>query len=42
LKIVLVPDNEKRGMFALSYHPSSSFAATRLWRVLSQCLKPAL
>ena len=42
LKIVLVPDNEKRGMFALSYHPSSSFASTRLWRVLSQCLKPTL
>ena len=42
LKIVLVPDNEKRGMFALSYHPSSYFASTRLWRVLSQCLKPAL
>jgi DNA-binding transcriptional LysR family regulator len=37
LKITLVPDNEKRGMFALSYHPSSYFAATRLWRVLSQC-----
>ena len=42
LKISLVPDNKKRGMFALSYHPSSSFAATRLWRVLSQCFKPAL
>ena len=42
LKITLVPDNEKRGMFALSYHPSSSFAATRLWRVLSKCLEPAL
>ncbi len=42
LKISLVPDNEKRGMFALSCHPSSSFAATRLWRVLSQCFKPAL
>ena len=42
LKIILGPDNEKRGMFALSYHPSSSFAATRLWRVLSKCLEPAL
>ena len=42
LRVVLVPDNEKRGMFALSYHPSSSFASTRLWSVLSQCLKPAL
>lgn len=42
LRITLVPDNEKRGMFALSYHPSSYFAATRLWRVLSQCFKPAL
>lgn len=42
LKVRLVPDKEKRGMFALSCHPSSSFAATRLWRVLSQCFKPAL
>lgn len=42
LKVTLVPDKEKRGMFALSYHPSSYFAATRLWRVLSQCFKPAL
>lgn len=41
LKISLVLDKEKRGMFALSCHPSSSFAATRLWRVLSQCFKPA-
>lgn len=42
LKVRLAPDKEKRGMFALSCHPSSSFAATRLWRVLSQCFKPAL
>lgn len=42
LKITVVPDKEKRGMFALSCHPSSSFAATRLWRVLSQCFKPVL
>ena len=42
LKVRIVPDKEKRGMFALSCHPSSSFATTRLWRVLSQCFKPAL
>ena len=42
LKVRLIPDKLKRGMFALSYHPSSAFAATRLWRVLSQCFEPAL
>lgn len=42
LKISLMPDTKERGMFALSYHPSPSFAKTRLWRVLFQCLKPTL
>ena len=42
LKVSLVPATKERGMFALSYHPSPSFAKTRLWRVLFQCLKPTL
>ena len=42
LKVSLVPDTKERGMFALSYHPSSTFAKTRLWRVLFKCLEPAL
>jgi len=32
----------KKGMFALSAHPSESFSVTRLWSVLSQVLEPAL
>ena len=36
LKISLVSDKEKRGMLALSYHPSSELASTRLYRVLSE------
>ena len=42
LKVSLMPDAKERGMFALSYHPSSSFANTRLWRVLFKCLEPTL
>lgn len=38
----LVPDKQNRGMFALSYHPSVSFASTRLWKVLSYTFKPTL
>lgn len=36
LKVTLVPVKEKRGMLALSYHPSSELASTRLYRVLSE------
>lgn len=38
LTVSLLPDNNKRGMLALSYHPSVSFAATRLWSLLSDIL----
>ena len=40
LKVSLKPDDTKRGMLALSYHPSSEFARTRVWSVLSDFLKP--
>lgn len=40
LKIVLTPYNKERGMIRLSYHPSSAFASTRLWSVLSEFLEP--
>ena len=32
------PDKEKRGTFALSFSPSESFAATRLYKMLTQLL----
>lgn len=42
LKVSLKPDDTKRGMLALCYHPSSEFARTRVWSVLSDFLKPTL
>ena len=42
LKVSLRPADKEKGMFALSLHPSESFAGTRLWSVLSDTLKPAL
>lgn len=42
MMVTLTPDKQKRGMFALSYHPSVSFASTRLWKVLSYAFKPTL
>lgn len=42
LKVNLIPVYEKRGTLALSYSPSESFATSRLWKVLSQLLEPAL
>lgn len=42
LKITLAPVVEKRGILALSYHPSALFSTKRLWKVLSYTLKPAL
>ena len=42
VNVTLSPVQEKRGTFALSFHPSESFADTRLWSVLSQVLKPTL
>ena len=38
LKITLEPSQKNRGTLALSYHPSASFASTRLYRVLSDTL----
>jgi DNA-binding transcriptional LysR family regulator len=42
LKVTILPIKEKRGMLALSYHPSSELASTRLYRVLYGFLAPAL
>ena len=42
LQVNLIPTHEKRGTLALSYCPSDSFASSRLWKVLSQLLEPAL
>ena len=36
--VSLTPEHNKRGTFALSFSPSESFAATRLWNVLSDIL----
>lgn len=41
LKVCITPVQKERGMLTLSYHPSSEFAASRLWRVLSEYLKPS-
>ena len=38
LKVTLTPVKEKRGMLALSLHPSDSFASTRLYQVLTSIL----
>jgi DNA-binding transcriptional LysR family regulator len=38
LTVSLVPAKENRGTFALSYHPSASFASTRLYKVLSEII----
>jgi DNA-binding transcriptional LysR family regulator len=38
LKVSLIPTNENRGTLALSYHPSASFASTRLYKVLSEII----
>ena len=42
LTVSLVPAKENRGTLALSYRPSASFVASRLWKVLSYTLKPTL
>ena len=39
LKVSLIPSDANRGMLALSYHPSASFASTRLYRVLSEIIQ---
>ena len=41
LLVSLAPSNEKRGMLALSYHPSVSFASSRLYRVLLETIQPS-
>ena len=42
LRVTIAPSETEKGTIRLAYHPSVSFAATRLWSVLSQTLKPAL
>ncbi len=39
LKVTLTPSQKDRGTLALSYHPSASFANTRLFRVLSEIIR---
>jgi DNA-binding transcriptional LysR family regulator len=40
--VKISPSPDEKGTIRLSYHPSSAFAATRLWSVLSKILQPAL
>ena len=42
LRVSLEASPIEKGTIRLSYHPSSAFAATRLWSVLSKTLQPAL
>lgn len=42
LRVTIAPSETEKGTIRLAYHPSVSFAATRLWSVLSQTLKPTL
>ena len=42
LRITIEPSKQEKRMMELSYHPSSSFASTRLWAVLSEILQPTL
>ena len=39
LKVSLIPSKDNKGTLALSYHPSASFANTRLFRVLSEVIR---
>lgn len=38
LKVTITPSPNEKGTVRLSYHPSSAFASTRLWSVLSKML----
>jgi DNA-binding transcriptional LysR family regulator len=38
LRVTISPSVNEKGMVRLAYHPSESFAATRLWSVLSKML----
>ena len=42
LNVTIMPINNEKGMLALSFHPSKTFASTRLWSVLSKILQPTL
>ena len=42
LRVTIEPSQTEKGTIRLAYHPSVSFASTRLWAVLSQILQPAL
>ena len=42
LKVSISPSANEKGTVRLAYHPSASFAATRLWSVLFKTLQPAL
>jgi hypothetical protein len=38
LKVTISPSPNEKGTVRLAYHPSSVFASTRLWSVLSKML----
>lgn len=42
LNVSLAADRKKRGTFALSFSPSESFAASKVYRTLSEFFEPAL
>ena len=42
LRVTIAPSETEKGTIRLAYHPSVSFAATRLWIVLSKALQPTL
>jgi DNA-binding transcriptional LysR family regulator len=42
LRVTIAPSENEKGTIRLAYHPSVSFAATRLWIVLSKALQPTL
>lgn len=38
LRVTIAPSETEKGTIRLAYHPSSAFASTRLWSVLSKML----
>ena len=42
LRVIIAPSETEKGTVRLAYHPSSAFASTRLWSVLSKMLIQSL
>ena len=42
LRVTIAPSETEKGTVRLAYHPSSAFASTRLWSVLSKMLIQSL